>query len=268
MIDKGSKAKLIENIKDKDEKILVSSILDKAMKFEKTDSVIITSFLNLNELNVVKNALNHFKVTYYELYINDDIEKRNIAFIPEFLSFNIQEIFREHVSCIKVVPKVQGKLIHKDYMGAIYSLGIKREFIGDIIANDKCAYFFCMKTAQDYFIQNLVSVGKQMVDTQVVDIFSEEIKKLALNVIPKDYIIPSLRIDAILSEVYNLSRSEVKEKIVKGDLFINDKAIYYPNTIVSEGDIISFKRCGKMRIGEEIRKTKSLNIVLRIYRYS
>ena len=51
MIDKGSKAKLLENIKDKDEKILVSSILDKAIKFEKTDSVIVTNFMNLNELN-------------------------------------------------------------------------------------------------------------------------------------------------------------------------------------------------------------------------
>lgn len=268
MIDKGSKAKLLENIKDKDEKILVSSILDKAIKFEKTDSVIVTNFMNLNELNIIKNVLNHFKINYYELSINENIEKRNIAFVPEFLTFNVEDIFEEHVSCIKVVPKVKGKLIHKDYMGAIYSLGIKREFIGDIVANDEVAYFFCMKSVQEYFMQNLVSVGRQAVDTVIIDIFSDEVKQLSLKMVSKDYITPSLRVDAILSEVYNLSRNEVKEKIVKGDLFINDKNIFYPNTIVSQGDIISFKKCGKMKIGEEIRRTKSSNIVLRIYKYS
>ena len=37
-------------------------------------------------------------------------------------------------------------------------------------------------------------------------------------------------------------------------LYINDKNIFYPNTMVNENDIVSFKRCGKIKIGNEIRK--------------
>lgn len=268
MIDKQSKLKVLESIKDKEMKMLVSSVLDKAIKFEKTDSISFTNFLNINELNVVKKALYFLNVKYYEFYVNSYIEKRNLGFIPEYLKSKLDDIYKEHVSCIKLVPKVKGKLAHKDYMGAIYSLGIKREVIGDIIVRDGVAYFFCMKSVEEYIVYNLTSVGRQEVDIKILDLYSDEVKDLSCKFIEKEYIIPSLRVDAILSEVYNLSRSETKEKIVKGDLYINDRNIFYPNTIVSDGDIISFRKCGKLRVGEEIRKTKNLNIVLRIYKYS
>ena len=39
MIDKGLKIKILENIKDKDERIMISGVLDKAIKFEKTDTL-------------------------------------------------------------------------------------------------------------------------------------------------------------------------------------------------------------------------------------
>lgn len=268
MIDKQSKLKVLESIKDKEMKMLVSSVLDKAIKFEKTDSISFTNFLNINELNIVKRALDYLNIKYFEFYINSYIEKRNLAFIPEYLENKKDDIFKEHVSCIKIVPKVKGKLQHKDYMGAIYSLGIKREVIGDIIVRDSVAYFFCMKNVEEYFIYNLTSVGRQEIELKVLDLYSDEVKNLSSKFIEKDYIIPSLRVDAMLSEVYNLSRSETKEKIVKGDLYINDRNIFYPNTIISNGDIVSFRKCGKLRVGEEIRKTKNLNIVLRIYNYS
>lgn len=268
MIDKNSKTKVLEKIKNKEEKILISNILDKAIKFEKTDNLLYTNFLNLNELKMVKSTLEYFDVKYVELDINENIEKRNIFFIPEYLLYKKDEIFKESISCIKIIPKLKGKLLHKDYMGAIYSLGVKREFIGDIIAKENYAYFFCMKSVEEYFTLNLISVGNQEVEIIPIDLFSNELKSLDINFIEKEYIIPSFRVDAILSEVYNLSRSEIKEKIIKGELYINDKNIFYPNTIVGKGDIISLKRCGKLKVGEEIRKTKNSNIVLRIYKYS
>lgn len=268
MIDKKSKNEILNGIKDKDEKIVISNILDKAIKFEKTDSVYFTNFLNLNELYNIEKILNYFSVKYVVFSPNKDIEKKNIAFIPSYLEDDINKIFLEHVSCIKISLNCNVRLLHKDYMGAIYSLGVKREFIGDIIAKGNVAYFFCMKSVEGYFMYNLNSVGKYDVELKVVDMFSEEVKSLSLNFIEKEYIIPSLRVDGMLSEVYNLSRSETKEKIVKGDLFINDRNIFYPSTLINFGDIVSFKKCGKLKVGEKLRNTKSGNIVIKIYKYN
>lgn len=266
MIDKKSKIEILESIKDKGEKILMSSILDKAIKFEKSDVLAITNFLNLNELSIAKRILDFFNVKYTVLSVNSCVEKKNIAFIPDYLEED--KVFLEHVSCLKIIPNAGAKLFHKDYMGAIYSLGVKHEFIGDIVVNDSCAYFFCMKNMEEYFLTNLSNVGRHEVRVELVDIMSLEVKNLSFSFVEKEYIIPSLRVDALLSEVYNLSRSETKDKIVKGDLFINDKNIFYPNTILKLDDVVSFKRCGKLKIGNEVRKTKSSNIVIKIYKYN
>lgn len=268
MIDKKSKNEILNSIKDKDERIVISNILDKAIKFEKTDSVYFTNFLNLNELYDVCKILDYFSIKYSVFAPYRDIEKKNIAFIPSYLENDINKIFVEHVSCIKISLNCNVTLLHKDYMGAIYSLGVKREFIGDIIVKGNIAYFFCMKSVEEYFMYNLSSVGKYEVTLDRVDILSDEIKSLSLNFIEKDYIIPSLRVDAMLSEVYNLSRSDTKEKIVKGDLFINDRNIFYPNTLVKKDDIVSFKKCGKLKVGEVLRNTKSGNLVIKIYKYN
>ena len=268
MIDKSVKQELLKSIKDKEEKILISSIIDKAVKFEKTNTLGFSNFLNLNELSDVKKILDYLRVDYMIFSPNQDIEKKNIAFIPDYLEDSKEKVFADNISCIKVIPNIKNKLLHKDYMGAIYSLGVKREYIGDIIAKSDVAYFFCMKNVEKYFLLNLNLVGKQEVKLEIIDILSDEIKKLSLNITEKTYIIPSFRVDALLSEVYNLSRSEVKEKIQKGDLYINDKNIFYPNTIIKYGDIISFRRCGKLKIGEKIRETKSSNIVIQIFKYN
>lgn len=268
MIDRKRKSEILNSIKDKEERLIISNILDKAIKFEKTDLVYVSNFLNLDELYNVCKILDYFNVKYSVFMPYKDIEKKNIAFIPTYLGDNVDKVFLEHISCIKISLNCRVNLLHKDYMGAIYSLGVKREFIGDIVVKENFAYFFCMKSVEEYFMYNLNSVGKYEVTLDRVDIFSDEIKSLSLNFIEKEYIVPSLRIDAILSCVYNLSRSETKDKIVKGDLFINDKNIFYPNTLVKKGDIVSFKRCGKLKIGEVLRTTKSGNLVIKIYKYN
>ena len=73
--------------------------------------------------------------------------------------------------------------------------------------------------------------------------------------------------DVILSNVYNLSRNEVKSKIENGDLIINAKNMYFVAYTVKNGDIISLKKCGKFRIGDIIKVTKSGNRVLEINKY-
>lgn len=255
-----NKAKILEKFNNKQEKILVSNILDKAYRFEKVNKLFYTNFLNLNELSIATSILNELKIKYYTYCEN----KKVIFFIPEYITID-DDFFNNIINCIKITPNVKGKLKHKDYMGAIYSLGLKNEMIGDIFAYEDTAYVFCMNSVSDYIMNNLTKVANQEVDLKLVDL--KDAKDLNVNLFSKDYIVASLRIDAILSVVYKLGRKEAKEKITKGELFINDKNIFYPNTTVKENDIVSLKKCGKLKIGQVSRKTKTGNVVLNIEIY-
>lgn len=267
MIEKSKKIKILERYKEKEEKILISNIIDKAYKFEKENKLLYTNFLNLNELTLLSNVLNELHVKYYIYSINNYINKKCIFFLPDYIYNHDNEFFNQYINCIKIIPNVKGKLLHKDYMGAIYSLGLKNEMIGDIFAFEDASYVFCMSSVTNYICDNLFKIANQEVKMEVISLEKDEIKELKNNFLEREYIVASMRVDAILSVVYNFSRNEVKEKIIKGDLYINDKNIFYPNTLLKSNDIISFKRCGKIRLGEIIRTTKSDNLVLSVFKY-
>ncbi len=267
MITRQEKAKILERYEHKEEKLFISNILDKAYRFEKENKILYTNFLNLHEVYMAVEILNNLKIEYKVFSPNEFINKKVIFFIPDYI-MDVNSIYSDYISILKVTQNVKQKLTHKDYMGSIYSLGIKNEMIGDIFAYDTHAYIYCMKSVKDYFLLNLYKVGNQEVKIEELELFSNEVANISLNLSKKEYIIPSKRIDALLASIYSLSRSEAKEKIVKGDLYINDRNIINPSENVKEGDIVSFRRCGKVKIGSDIRKTRSDNLVIEIFKFT
>lgn len=264
MINKQTKQDLIANIKDKDEKMKIANIIDKCNKAQAMDKVTATSFLDLSQKDKVISLLNREKVKYELYYPNEYCEKGIIFFLPDYAE---KVEYDNYISCIKIVAKDMNKLKHKDFMGSIYAMGIKNDFIGDIFVTVNAAYVYILKEVENFLLDNLFKVGNQEVELSIIDLNSLESKELKVEYIEKTYIIPSRRIDALLSEVYNLSRKETKEKIVAGDLYVNAAECINPSIEFYEGDIVSFRRCGKLKVGQEIRTTKSGNICINIYRY-
>lgn len=268
MLTKQDRSKMLEKIKDKDDKMLISKVIDKANKSELSDIMTYTNFLDLFELNSITPILNNLKISYRVLELNDNTEKKNIVFMPQNMQDNIDDIKNDILACIKIEPKSKDILKHKDYMGSIYSLGLKREVIGDIFVQNSCGYLICIKTAKEYILNNLFKVSNQNVMVKEVNILSEEVQTLDVEFKDIKIISPSMRADAILSEVYNLSRSEVKDKISRSDLYINSKNSFYGSELLEENDIVSFRKYGKIKIGPIIRTTKNDKIEISIKKYS
>ena len=267
MVTKEKKRKILERYKNNEEKILVANILDKGNRYEKTNKIEYTDFLNLNEYRIVISILNELSISYKEFSLNNILTKKVIFFTPDYVEVN-NEFFSNYIACLKIKPNISSKLAHKDYMGGIYSLGVKHEVIGDIFATEDAGYVFCKKSISEYIVLNMYKIANQEVKVVEMSFDEEEIMNLSLHFIEKEYIVASMRIDAVLASVYKLSRNEVKEKIQKGDLFLNDKNEYYLSHFLKEGDIVSFKRCGKFKLGKCLRKTRSDRTVIKIYKYS
>ena len=153
MIDKVSKRKYLERIQNKEEKFFVANVLDKASKYERENSFEMTGFMDLNELRLAKEALGYFGINYIVKGINDELDKKNILFIPDYMEGLEDSVYSDNVVCIKIMPESKEKLLHKDFMGAIYNLSVEREYLGDIIVKDSIAYFFTMKSFEVYEIK-------------------------------------------------------------------------------------------------------------------
>lgn len=268
MISKDKRNKILNSYTKKQEKLFVAGLIDNINKFEINNYVVHTSFLTLNEKFIALEVLNSLKVGYKVFDIIEDIERSVIFLIPDYMNdVNVVDIFDEYISVLKIIPSVEDKLLHKDYMGAIYSLGIKENMIGDIFISNQIGYVFLFKNVSEYFLNNLLYVSKIEVKLELLSILDSEVKSLHLNFKTQDIIVSSLRVDTVLASIYNLSRNEVRAKIENGDLFINSKEMFFVAYNVNENDIVSFRKKGKFKIGKIIRKTKSLKTVLNIKKY-
>jgi len=256
-----NRQEVLNKYNDKDDKIFASNILDKINKYEKTGFLLTTNFLDVNEFKISVELLNKYQIEYKFFSLGEVLEKRCIAILPEYSdSYDFS-----CVSCIKVTPNSNSKLLHKDYMGSIYNMGITEDVIGDIIVFEEYAYIFLMTTVLEFILFNYEKVGNSKINIEVVDI--NNLEEIIHNFEDKNIIVPSNRVDTVLAHVYKLSRSEVENKISKKELYINSKCVTSKTYTLKENDIVSFRKCGKFKYINIVKKTKSDNLVIMITMY-
>jgi RNA-binding protein YlmH len=169
--------------------------------------------------------------------------------------------------CVKVQPlsqKFADSFTHRDFLGALMSLGIRREVVGDIIISDNCGYILCLESIADYIAASLEQVRRTSVKCSVEQSVPENAAP-----VPKAarLIIASERIDAIVSAVYKLSRSESQRLFEQEKIFINGKAAPRLSALPEMGDIISVRGHGRFIYDGIEKQTKKGRICVNVEIY-
>lgn len=97
-----------------------------------------------------------------------------------------------------------------------------------------------------------------------------EIEDLRKQVIQKEQfkiIVPSLRLDSIVTQLCNTSRNKAEEIILAERVFINYKPYTKNSKEIKEGDKITIRGKGKFEIGKIIGNTKKDKIILEVEKY-
>lgn len=248
------------------DKILLANIIKKAKTTYEKDILTSTNFLDARQLKLVEPALKKEKYSYEVIRINEEIEKVIIIFMPTYLSLKDIDI-NDYVSCIKISAKKGQKLLHKDYMGAIYNMGIKRECIGDIfVYGDYSACVFCMPKIADYLKYNLFKVGRYDVELDFIKIEDFEIPKHLYNILEIN--VPSNRLDNIASETSKISRTKIVDKIINKEVFVNYEVVTDKSKILNEKDVFSIRGIGKFKVEKYKGNSKKGNLILEIKKYA
>ncbi|KAK6946710.1 YlmH, putative RNA-binding domain [Dillenia turbinata] len=143
---------------------------------------------------------------------------------------------------------------HGDFLGAILGTGIAREKLGDILMQgEKGAQILIVPELADFLVSTLDKVGN-------VSVSCARIPLLALEYEPprtKSFktVEASVRVDALASAGFNISRSKLVSLISNGDVRVNWTTVTKNGTTLKTGDIISVSGKGRLKIGE-INQTK------------
>ena len=148
------------------------------------------------------------------------------------------------IVCVKVEPldmKFADRLTHRDFLGSVLALGISRAFVGDIVVYENAGYVFCKPTAADLIISELERVKHTNVRCSYSSLPDGAVSEPVLC----SAVAASLRLDAVVSAVFDLSRSEGKELFAAEKVFISGRICTDPIREPREGDRISVRGYGK-----------------------
>lgn len=150
-------------------------------------------------------------------------------------------------------PRYSAELSHRDFLGAILNLGIKRELIGDILVRDKVGYVFVLSSIEEYLIQNLERVHHTCVTVNSCEVLPDGV---GTQWEERLVIAPSPRLDAVISAVWNLSRSEGRELVEKEKVSVFGVTVTSPSKELNEGDRVSVRGKGRFYFDGTVGETR------------
>lgn len=240
-----------------EDELLFATLDDKAAECLNNYTVTNTNFLDIYRQSAVIDYLKVRKIKY-ELYGGfNDSERKLAVFLPDYVESIDYLSENPEISpiCVLVIKKDSfSTLTHRDYLGAIMGLGVKREMLGDIVVNDRGCAVAVIKSIAKYIADNLTSVGHGSVQVEISDSFSEFQREESYEI--KRCYVSSMRVDSILSSAFSISRSVALEKIRRGEVFLNSVEVTKPDMRVPFSSKLVLHGKGKIIIDVDEGITK------------
>lgn len=161
----------------------------------------------------------------------------------------------EDVTVLRAEGSGYKELSHRDYMGSVLALGIKRTSVGDILVDGDGAYIFCDSKIAEYIVTNLTRVGRDAVKIKKTTLptgFSAQRRTETVT-----DTVASMRADCVIAALTNSSRERAKELLRAGLCELNYETLYKPDATVDAGDVLSVRGKGKFIISGTDGVTRS-----------
>ena len=155
------------------------------------------------------------------------------------------------ISAVSFTFRERGKLSHRDFLGAIMSLGIKRETVGDIVTVGGYAAVFCLN-AEAELIRGITKVGN-------VGVCAEDgLKRPIVKPEPVKFIasVPSLRLDCIVGACANVSRDKSASLVKSGQVSADFSVCPEVSRILAENTVLSIRGYGKFKVSKIVGQSK------------
>ncbi|MCL2425070.1 MAG: YlmH/Sll1252 family protein [Oscillospiraceae bacterium] len=151
-------------------------------------------------------------------------------------------------TALKISYRVQDTLGHRDILGALMALGIKREALGDIVVDESFSLFICLPEMATFITENFTKAGR--VGLQISQVGLDEIPDCEEDLTIKTCTVASLRLDAVLSAAFGVSRTKATELIATKQVSLNHQICEKNDREVGENSLLSVRGMGRVKLLE------------------
>lgn len=248
---------------EKEIKRLQKRFLELAQKSYQQNIFTFSNFLGLSEQTVFRQIEQELSFAGITLWGgSENTDRKMVRFgLPETLGY--EELFP--IVCIHMKPplaKFADSFSHRDYLGALMNLGIERDTVGDIKVGEKEGYLFCHASIAPFICENLNKIKHTSIRCTIVDrvgdLQEEEPESVTIQV-------SSERMDAVISKIYHLSRSESIQMFREGKVFVDGRLNENNSRVLKSGETVNVRGFGKFKYDDnEKYETKKGKLCLQV----
>lgn len=243
---------LLANIKDKMEQALHKNMLTNSLFLDSRQRALAESLCKrYKELNVFFYGGYPEAERTVGLFLPDYIDANDVTELSDYFAKNPDD---NPLVLLRINKDTFSTLSHRDYLGSIMALGVKREMLGDILVRDDGCDIVLLKSIIKFLQDNLQKAGRGTLSTEIIEV--EAVIKPEQKTEDKLCVVASLRLDSAVSAAYNISRTLAAETINKGAVSVNGLQTQKTDSKIAVDDKIVLRGKGKVVVKELVGETK------------
>ena len=245
----------------KDEQQFIEQVIGWQREVEDRYALKTTDFLDPRQRFIVQSVIGQSnELTLHMSGIFEQAERQRIVIAPSYYELQ-EEDFQIAVLRVKYPAKFV-QLKHPDVLGSLLSLGLDRSKFGDIRIADEMIQFAVAEEVASYVMANLSSIGKVKVHVEKVGL--EPLLQMEEEWVESNTTVSSMRLDVVLAQVFNISRQKSQSLISAGRVKVNWTVREQMSFELQEGDIVSARGFGRMKVIMTEGRTKKDKIRLQV----
>ncbi len=184
--------------------------------------------------------------------------------IPEYMMW---EIVKYPLTYLEVKGNFNFQEVsHRDFLGSLMGLGIRRELLGDILVlPEGGCHLIIADEAKDTISFNFKKVHQ--VPVEIVEIKAEDLQLPTEKVKEIRSTVASLRLDSIAGVGFSTSRSKMAKDIKTEKVKVNHMIETNPSRTICSEDVISIRGRGRVEIKAIEGETRKGRVKITLNRY-
>ncbi len=239
--------------------LLKDRLFDTVNICERSQKPKFLGFLSLEQAVFAENIISKLDVKYKLFGGFSDAQRVMLGCFPDWaenVDFPISPITAEF--------RKADNLSHRDFLGSLMALGLKRETVGDILIEEGRAVMFLSEETAEYVLSQITKIGK--VGVTLKKGFSFPLPKSG-ELADFSVTVASERLDCVVAALIGVSRNKAAEKIEQSLVTVNSVVTEKVTAKINNGDVISIRSKGKFLIDTLQDKTKKDRLILKYKKY-
>ena len=250
--------------RDADERVLLAHVLDRCEQSRARNIPAHTDFLSPAELRSAEDLLHAAKLHdgWAAAGGYGRAERRMLCFLPDWQE---EPDADECMAALRVRFCADEQLTHRDLLGSLMALGVVRGKLGDILVSDGSADVIACADIADYLLAEWRSAGHAKLRAERIALADLAVPELKVRELRDT--VATLRLDAVASTGFSMSRAKAAELIASGRVQLNYREATKPDAQVAQGDVISARGLGKFELAEVGGLSKKGRTAILVRRY-